>query len=426
MPGPKMVASIDVGTTKVCSVLARLEWYGELEVLGVSTIPSEGLWKGEVVDVEEASRSIRKSVEELHETCGIPLTSAYVGITGSHVSCVNNRGLVGSSRNFRYFSSGPVNRTLEEARYSSMTPDTEVLHVIPRAYHLDGHRRPGSPYGVRGHNLEMETHVITGAVNRIKLLVESVQNAGVQVKGLVLEPLASSQAVLTREEQEVGVILADIGGGSTDVAAFIEGTIWDTSVIPVGGNHVTGDLAAWLDTEPQQAERTKIKHGHAMPEQVDPEERVPLSGTSESDAEPVYRRELCEVIRDRMEETLQLIGQRVRAAGMKEGPAGGIVLTGGTSNLPGIETLAKRVLDMPVRVGRPTLLEGAPASLRDPAFATSMGIIIWKLVHEDGESKLDRLGFTNYFNNFSKRMLSRVEAPVNGHFPAHFEPEAQV
>ena len=425
MPGPKMVASIDVGTTKVCSVLARLNWNEELEVLGVSSIPSKGLWKGEVVNVEEASRSILKSVEEVQSTCGIPITSAYVGITGSHVSCVNNRGMVGNSRNFRYFSSGPVNRTLEEARDNSVTPDTEVLHVIPRAYHLDGHRRPGNPYGVRGHNLELETHVITGAVKRINLLVKSVQNAGIQVKGLVLEPLASSQAVLTREEQDVGVILADIGGGSTDVAAFIEGTIWDTSVIPVGGNHVTGDLAAWLNTDAQQAEEIKIAYGHAMPEQVGPEERVPFADTSGPESSPVYRREICDVIKDRVEETLQLIAQRVRAVGMKEGPAGGLVLTGGTSKLPGIEVLAKQVLDIPARVGRPRLLEGAPAKLQDPAFATSMGIIIWKLVHEDGESKLDRLGFTNYFNKFSKRLLSRVEAPENGHFLAHFEPEAQ-
>lgn len=426
MLGPKMVASIDVGTTKVCTVLARLEWTEQLEILGVSTIPSKGLWKGEVVNVEEASRSILKSVEEVQWMCGIPITSAYIGITGSHISCVNNRGTVGTSRNFRYFSSGLVNRTLEEARDNSVTPETEVLHVIPRAYHLDGQRRQGNPYGVRGNNLELETHVITGAVKRINLLLRSVRDAGIKVKGLVLEPLASSEAVLTREEREIGVILADIGGGSTDVATFIEGTIWDTSVIPVGGNHITGDIAQWLNIDSQQAEEIKVKLGHAMPEQVDPEEKVSFTEASGLERKPVYRRAVCHVIKDRVQETLELIVKRVREAGMKEGPAGGLVLTGGTSKLPGIAALASEVLDIPARVGRPRLLEGAPANLQDPAFATSMGIIIWKLIHEDGESKLDRLGFTNYFNTFSKRMLSRVEVPVNGHSPMHLETEAQI
>ncbi|MFQ5872882.1 MAG: cell division protein FtsA, partial [Dehalococcoidia bacterium] len=268
MLGPKTVASIDVGTTKVCTVLARLDWTEKLKILGVSSIPSKGLWKGEVVNVEEAARSIMKSVAEVQKTCGETVTSAYIGITGSHVTCVNNHNVVGISRNFRYFASGMVNRVLEKARDESTRPDTEVLHVIPRSYTLDGQRRPGNPYGVRGNSLEMETHVITGMIERINLLVRSVQEAGIQVRGLVIEPLASGEAVLTQEERELGVVLADIGGGSTDVATFTEGGIWNTSVLPVGGNHITGDLAAWLDIDFRKAEKIKVKYGHALPDEV--------------------------------------------------------------------------------------------------------------------------------------------------------------
>ena len=236
---------------------------------------------------------------------------------------------------------------------TALEPIPRSLHVIPRAYHLDGRRRIGNPSGVRGNLLEMETHVIVGAIQRINLLVRSVQDAGIKVKGLVLEPLASSEAVLSRQERELGVVLADIGGGSTDVAAFTDGSIWYTSVIPVGGNHITSDLATGLDVDFQQAEEIKLMYGHALPEEVDPLEMVSLNSASQQRRSTVSRQEICQIIRARVEETLELIFDMIEKAELEAGPAAGIVLTGGTAKLPGIETLAQQILKMPVRVGRP-------------------------------------------------------------------------
>lgn len=408
----KNVASIDVGTTKVCTVLASVDIEGGMVIIGTSTIPSRGLWKGEVVNVEEASKSIISSVRQIEETSGVKVSSAYVGITGNHINCLNGIGTVSKTRNLRFFSPHIVGQAMESIRDAVISPNEEVIHVIPRSYVLDGVRRFGNPAGTRGVQLDMETHVIVGNISRIQNLLKSVEEAGIKVKGLVLEPLASSEAVLTKEEMQSGVVLADIGGGSTDVASFKDGSIWQTTVLAVAGNHITNDIATCLDTPFRSAENLKVQYGHALPEAVDPNEELEIESFSDRSVRRIKRRELCEIIRARVQETLLIIGQRIKqGGGLNTFPPYGLVITGGTASLPGIAELAQKILHTSVRVGVPMGIPGLDSSLSNPAFATSMGILLWKLTHEDAEQKMDQMGFRNYFNQFNDQVLSRMKQP---------------
>ncbi|MEE9325258.1 MAG: cell division protein FtsA, partial [Dehalococcoidia bacterium] len=258
----------------------------------------------------------------------------------------------------------------------------------------------------------METHVIVGNISRIQNLLKSVEEAGIKVKGLVLEPLASSEAVLTKEEMQSGIVLADIGGGSTDVASFKDGSIWQTTVLAVAGNHITNDIATCLDTPFRSAENLKVQYGHALPEAVDPNEELEIESFSDRNVRRIKRRELCEIIRARVQETLLIIGQRIKqGGGLNAFPPYGLVITGGTASLPGIAELAQKILHTSVRVGIPMGIPGLDSSLSNPAFATSMGILLWKLTHEDAEQKMDQMGFRNYFNQFNEQVLSRMKQP---------------
>jgi len=397
----EIVASIDVGTTKVCTIIANAGYGGGLQVLGVGVTPSQGLHKGLVVNITEAKQSIRESVRKAEQASGLRIESAYVGVTGRHISSLNNRGVVAIPRSDRLVRPDDLKRVLRTARTVAVPSDRKLLHVIPRGYALDGQVGVKNPVGMHGFRLDVETHVITAAVASVQNLVKCIRGVGVDIEDLILEPLASGEAVLRADEKEAGVVLADIGGGTTDIAIFKDGSIWHTSILPVAGYQITRDIAIGLGLPFDVAEQMKIRYGSVMPIYNGKEEEPTLhveNGYS------ISYRDLCEVVRARLEEILKLIALELPGAEyVKEVPAG-LVLTGGSSNLLGIETLGQEVVGLPVRVGVPAGVYGITDILPDPAYATSVGLLLWATRGHEGEQSWQAVGLGEAFRRFFFRM----------------------
>jgi len=373
------LTSIDVGTTKICTSIADVNDGGDIRVVGVGITPSNGLHKGLVVNINDARESIRESVRKAEQASNYKIESAYVGVTGRHVSSLNNRGVVAITRSDRLVRPDDLRRVLQCAQSVKMPSDRKLLHVIPRGYAIDGQAGVKNPVGMHGFRLDVETHVITAAVTSIQNLVKCIRGIGVDIDGLILEPLASSEAVLSEDEKQVGVILADIGGGTTDIAVFREGSIWHTSVLPVAGYQLTRDVAIGLGLPFEVAEEMKKRYGSVMPVY---ESKVETPAGISEDGHGVSYQDLCDIIRARVEEIIRLILLELPRSEYETLVPAGLVLTGGTSNLSGIEALGRDVLQLPVRVGIPSGVHGITDALRDPAFATSVGLLLWGAKHE--------------------------------------------
>jgi cell division protein FtsA len=305
-----------------------------------------------------------------------------VGLAGAHISAINSRGVIAVNRGERGIQPTDIQRALDAARAVPIPHNREILHVIPRSYTVDGDEGVRDPLGMQAYRLEVESHIITGATSSIHNLVKCVQATGVGIDALVLEPLASGEAVLTDVEREMGVVLADIGGGTTDIAIFIEGSIWHTAVLPTGGEHITNDIAIGLRTPFTTAEELKIKHGHARPESVNPNEAVDVVAFGEGERQSVPRHFLSQIIEARVEEIFDLILQEVKRSGYDGLLPAGVVLCGGTADLAGIRDLAREILNLPVRIGAPQDLHGLVDILGSPAYATSTGLLQWGLHHD--------------------------------------------
>ncbi|MDO8674058.1 MAG: cell division protein FtsA [Dehalococcoidia bacterium] len=387
MARENIIAGIDIGTTKVCTLVGEVQKDGNLHIIGVGVTPSRGLRKGAIVNIEETVESIRSSVEKAERISGFKIISAHVGIAGSHITSMNNRGIVTISHPDRVISSDDVARAVESARTVSIPGGREVIHVLPRSFIVDGQDGVRNPIGIHGFRLDVETHIVTGAVTSIQNLTKCVNRVGINIDDLVLEPLASSEAVLTEEEREMGVVIADIGGGTTDIAVFIEGSVWHTSVLPVGGFQLSNDIAVGMRTPLAIAEEIKAKHGHAVPSTIDPAEMIDINAFGSDTVQPVQRRRLSEIINGRVEEILDLILVEIKRSGYDGLLAAGLVLTGGTSNLKGIDTLARDQLQMPVRLGRPKRIFGLTDTVANPAYATSVGLLLWGVKYGELEGK---------------------------------------
>lgn len=381
MPRGHTVAAIDVGTTKVCALVGQFGRDGDLQVIGVGIAPARGMKKGMVVDIDEAAESIRVAVQRAERSSGSRIFSAYVGITGAHIHSVSNRAVVTVARPDRLVTPDDVDRVLEAARSIAVPANREVLHVLPRSYLLDGQDGLHNPVGLHGFRLDVETLIVTGAAASIQNLAKCVQGMGVEVEDLVLEPLASTEAVLTEDEREMGVVVADIGGGTTDLAVCIGGSIGYTSVIPLGGNHFTQDLAIGLRTPFEAAEEAKIRFGHADPRQVDPTELVEIASFGHLERQQVLRYDVSLILRARVEELAEFILAEVERSGYSGLLPAGIVLTGGSANLRGIAPALADLLDMPARTGYPQGVHGLGDTVRNPAYATSAGLLLWGLQH---------------------------------------------
>jgi len=371
--------AIDVGTTKVCTLVAEPSQETDLRIVGIGVAASQGLRKGVVLDVDLATEAIADSVRKAEQVSGYAIDSAYVGISGSHISGVNSRGIAAISRGERMIVQDDINRAMEAATAIAIPPNREPLHAIPRGYLVDDQDGVRNPLGLRGFRLEVEAHIITGASASIHNLAECVQNAGVRVQYLVVQPIASGEAVLTEAEKDLGVAVVDIGGGTTDMAVFIDGSVWHTVVLPVGGNHLTHDLAVGLRTPFTVAETLKIRYGHALAGEVDPEEVLDSTSFGDNPQRPVSRVRVAEIIQARMEEILELILREIKRSGYDGLLPAGVVLCGGTAELTGIKQLASDALGLPVRVGTPRGLEGLVDAVSDPAHACGVGLLLWAL-----------------------------------------------
>jgi cell division protein FtsA len=369
-----IIVAIDIGTTKICTLVGREETPGQLRILGVGIEPSQGVRKGVVVDMVAASQAVVRSVEKAERTCGLEIDSALVSLAGSHVSSVNSRGVVGVAG--RMIDEGDIARAIDTAKAVNIPHNREIIHIIQRGFNIDGQEGIRKPLGMHGYRLEVETHIITASAASVENLRQCVGAAGVEVSQFVLNPLASAEVVLTETERDMGVVV-------WDMAIYIGGDVWHTNVLAVGGDHITSDIAHGLRLPLTQAEEIKIKHGHAMRDEVNANESFDVKPFGEEQSVQINRRELAHVIEARVEEIFSLVLQEIKRSGYDGLLPAGMVLTGGSSVLPGVRALASQTLNLPVRIAQPENLIGMADKLENPAYSTSIGLLKWALLMTD-------------------------------------------
>ncbi len=377
----EIVVGIDVGTTKVCTLVGRVEDEKSIRILGVGIEPSEGIRKGIIVDLPAASQAIKRSVEKAESTSGLEITTGLVSLAGAHVASVNSRGATGVPGGI--IDAVDIARALEQAQAVAIPHDREIVHVIQRGMTVDGQEGVRTPVGMHGYKLEVETHIITAAAATVDNLRQCVGAAGVEIQQFVLNPLASAEVVLTENERQMGVAVCDIGGGTTDLAIYVNGDVWHTMVLAVGGNHVTQDIAHGLRLPLSQAEEVKKQQGYAIRSEVGIDEYFSIRPFGEDHDVQINRQDLAHIIEARIEETFRLIMQEVKRSGYDGLLPAGVVLTGGTSALPGIKRIASNVMGMPVRTAQPENLTGLIDKLDSPAYSTSVGLLRWAATMRD-------------------------------------------
>jgi cell division protein FtsA len=371
-----VLVGIDVGTSKVCALIGEVGRDGRLDVIGHGTVPSSGLKKGAVVNIDQTVRSIRDAVEKAERLSGWKIDKAFVGVGGSAIESLNSPGQVAVSGPRKEVSREDVNRAIEVARAVSIPSSQEVLHVERRGFKVDGQEGVKDPLGMSALRLEVEVHIVSGSATAVQNLSKCVNAAGVKIDELVASALASGEAVLSETEKELGVAVADIGAGTIDLAMFADGSPFRTAVLPIGGNNVTNDVAIGLKTSLQVAEELKIQHGTCSLASVGDDEEISVSVLGEDAGRTIQRLEVCQIIEARMRETFELVRAEMSRAGSGMLPAG-IVLTGGAAQLAGTAELAREVLGMPVRVAAPSGIGGLVDTLLTPAYSTSVGLLTW-------------------------------------------------
>lgn len=404
---PEVVVGLDVGTTKICAVVAEADERDEIRVIGIGTTPSHGLRKGVVVDIESTVESVGKAVEEAEQMANVEIHSVFAGISGGHISGMNSRGVVPVSGKKGEITDEDIQRAIDSAKAVSIPMDREVIHTIPQQFLVDGQDGVKDPRGMSGVRLEAEVHIVTGAITSAQNIIKSINRAGLEVEDIVLEPLASSLAVLTEEEKAQGVVLVDIGGGTTDVVCFVDGAIHHTDVFSIGGDHLTNDIAIGLRIPISKAEEIKKKFGCAMASLVKDNEEFVVPGIVGRAANSMQRRILAELIELRMDELFSLIKDQIKRNGVGEFIGSGLVITGGSALLMGLTEMARKVFDVPVRLGRPTNVSGLVDILDSPIYATGVGLVQYGFKHrkENGPS---RFRGRNIFGKIIGRMQSWV------------------
>jgi cell division protein FtsA len=404
----RTVVSIDVGSTKICALVGEVGTDLNLRIVGVGVVPARGLRKGVVVNVGEATKAIAAAVAEAERSSGYHIERAYVSVNGKHIASHNSQGVVAVSRREEGIVLEDVDRVLDAASAVSLAHNRELIHVIPRHYVVDGQEGVRDPLGMHGFRLEAEAHVATGSASAMQNLVKCVTGAGVEVDEIALASLASAHAVLADNEREMGVVLVDIGGGTTNIAIFIDGTVWHTVTLGVGGEYITNDVAIGLRLPTETAEAVKVEYGHARSVQVGHEERFTVETFGDGGPLSVPRWKLAEIIEARAEEIIIMVGQEIKRSGYDGLLPAGVVLCGGVAELPGIRDLAREVLELPVRVGRPQGLIGLVDRISGPAYATAVGLMGWGLT-ADERRPLPKVGVS-----FGQRFLRWLRAFLPG------------
>lgn len=373
-----------MGTTKVCALAAEVGADETLRVVAMGVVPSRGIQKGSVVDVEAASKAIRAALAEAERMSGMPFEQVLVSISGEQIASVNSRGSTAVSRASRGVGPDDIERVMAAAQGIAMSASYELLHPVPRSFTLDGQTGIRNPLGMFGHRLEVEAHLVTVPRAVLGNLTRCVELAGVQVEGAILQSLAAGQAVLTAEERESGVVLIDIGGGTTDIAIFIEGSVWHSAVVGLGGTQITKDLVICLQMPPQSAEDLKLRAGYADPADISSGEVVDIDGFGEGPARRIPRQLLAEIIEARVEQIFGKVAEEIKRSGYSGLLPAGAVLCGGTAQLGGIRNVARRVLNMPVRIGTPHHVRGIMDVSTNPAYACGVGLLEWGLLYGAG------------------------------------------
>jgi cell division protein FtsA len=380
-----VLVGIDAGTTKVTTLIGEVARSGDVNIIGYGIGPSAGMKKGMVANIDQTVNSITASIEKAERLSGYKISSAFVGVGGSHITSQNSRGVVAVSGHKREVSREDVGRATDAAKAVQVPSNRELLHVIPRGFIVDGQDGIKDPLGMSAVRLEVDTHIVAGAATSVQNLSKCITQANVQIDELVINSIAAGEAVLTDTEKDLGVLVADIGGGTTDIAIFADGAIYHSAVLPVGGINVTNDVAIGLRTSLNLAEEIKIRHGSANLSDVQPEELLNVAVLGEEDGQTIQRKKLSEIIEARMGEIYQLIHEEVKRSGHGGMLPAGAVLTGGGARLNGAAELAREVLQMPVRIGAPQGVGGLMDQLGNPAFATPIGLLVWGANHLGAE-----------------------------------------
>ena len=382
-----LIVGLDIGTSKVVAIVGEVSDSRSIEIIGIGSHPSRGLKKGVVVNIESTVQSIQRAVEEAELMAGCEIHSVYTGIAGSHIRSLNSHGIVAIRDD--EVSSSDVDRVIDAARAVAIPADQKILHILPQEFIIDDQEGIKEPVGMSGVRLEAKVHMVTGAVSAAQNITKCVRRCGLEVDDIILEQLASSLAVLTDDEKELGVCLVDIGGGTTDIAVFTDGSIRHTAVIPIAGDQVTNDIAVALRTPTQHAEEIKIQYGCALTQLANPDETIEVPSVGDRPARRLVRQTLAEVIEPRYEELFTLIQVELRRSGFEDLIAAGIVLTGGSSKMEGVIDLAEEIFHMPVRIGLPQHISGLVDVVRNPIHATGVGLLLYG--HQQRFSKMPRM-----------------------------------
>jgi len=371
----QVLVGLDIGTSKIACVVAESSPDGKLDVIGIGTHPSRGLRKGVVVNIESTVESIRLAIEEAELMSGVDIQSVFTGIAGSHIRGYNSHGVVASKGS--EVMREDVERVIDAAKAMNIPADQKILHILPQEYIIDNQDGIREPIGMSGVRLEAKVHIVTGAVSSAQNIIKCCNRCDLDVSDMVLEQIASSEAVLMQDEKDIGVVLVDMGGGTTDIAVFLNGAIRHTAVIPIGGDHLTNDLVIGLRTSAREADQLKKKYGACVTSLVSPEDQIEIPSVGGRAPRPMPRQVMAQILEPRVEEIFEMIKNELQRSGYQELVAAGIVLTGGSSLLDGMIELAEDIFDMPVRLGRPQGIGGLADVVSSPMYATGVGLILY-------------------------------------------------
>ena len=394
-----LVVGLDIGTTKICAIVGAMTSDG-LDVVGIGTSPSRGLRKGVVINIESTVNAIRKAIQEAELMAGCEIKSVFAGIAGGHIKGINSQGVIAIKN--REVTNEDVRRVIDAAKALAIPMDREVIHILPQEFIIDDQDGIKEPLGMSGVRLEARVHIVTGAVASAQNIIKSCNKAGVDVGDIVLEQLASSEAVLTPDEKDLGVALVDIGGGTTDIAIFVDGAIKHTSVLSLGGNHLTNDIAVGLRTPTAEAEKIKQISGCCLTSMVGKDETIEVPSVGGREPRILSRQLLAEILEPRVEEIFTLVNREIVKSGFEDLIASGVVLTGGSAILPGMPELAEQIFDLPVRRGKPIDIGGLIDVVNSPIYATGVGLV--KYGSRNMQTRNFVIGQENLFDRVTRRM----------------------
>lgn len=403
-----LIVGLDIGTSKIVAIVAELQPEGTLKVIGLGQHISRGLKKGVVINIESTMQAIQRALEEAELMADCKINNVYTGIAGSHIKSLNSHGMVKIKD--AEVSQMDVDRVIETARAIALPADQQILHILTQEFIIDGQEDVREPLGMSGMKLEVKVHIVTGAVAAAQNIVKCIKRCGIEVSDLILQPLASSLAVLTEDEKELGVCLVDIGGGTTDIAVFKQGAIRHTAVVPIAGDQMTNDVAVAFRTPTQSAEDIKIKHGCALRQLADPREIVEVPGVDGRDPRQLSVQTLAEVLEPRVVELYELVLNELRRSGMEEMIASGIVITGGSAMMRGMVELGEEIFHMPVRLGMPRYVGGLSEVVSNPRYATGVGLVLM------GKQQLERQISGQLESGSFARVLERMKSWFQGNF----------